>query len=326
MYQAQVTGQETPEQVQKMFAARNIFYKGNAAWVKSEGGGYWHLQDWQVIARDTGKTLNMRADVVQGKGPSKPAPPKPTGPTPIEKIWAKRQQDWEAAQAGMWDTAVDTVVSMASLSLPTSAPLLRLAAEPLKSGGPASTGDYARDQELKENYEGGGMVTNTVVLATSFVPVGEIVQGARLAAGKAPALVGAGGLGGGELVSFSEQWAADAKSLTELTSHTGPDSRVYQLVDQQGEAWRVGETVNVRSRLNAHANEFGRNFRGMQIISDPMPLPQARALEGSLGETTGVATLSREFEQHVQARRRLEPRAGRHLGRRCLQTANLYDT
>jgi hypothetical protein len=31
-----------------------------------------------------------------------------------------------------------------------------------------------------------------------------------LAASKAPALVGAGGLGGGELVSFSEQWAASA--------------------------------------------------------------------------------------------------------------------
>jgi RHS repeat-associated protein len=214
MYQAQVTGQETQEQVQKMFAAQSIFYKGNASWIKTEGGGYWHLQDWQVIARDTGKTLNMRADAIQGKGLDKPAPAKSSGPSPMQRIQAKRQQDWEAAQSGMWDTAVDTVVSAVSLSLPGSGGLLDMAAKPLKSGEPASTGDYARDQELKENYEGGGMVTNTVVLAASFVPMGEIIQGARLAASKAPALVGTGSLGGGELISFSEQWAASSGELS----------------------------------------------------------------------------------------------------------------
>lgn len=214
MYQAQVTGQETQEQVHKMFGAQGIFFKGSASWIKTESGGYWHLQDWQVIARDAGEKLNMRADTIQGKGSGMPASTKQSGPSLKEIIQAKRQQNWEAAQSGMWNTAIDTATSTARFSIFRG--LLNKVAETLKSGKPASTGDYARDQELMENYEGGGMVTDTVVVATSFVPVGEIAQGIKLVASKAPELVGAGSLGGGELVTFSERWAASAHKVGEV--------------------------------------------------------------------------------------------------------------
>jgi RHS repeat-associated protein len=88
--------------------------------------------------------------------------------------------------------------------------------------------------------------------------------------------------------------AARSGTLGELTAHTGPESRVYQLVDVEGGRWRYGETVDVRSRLNEHARDFEKSFRGMEIISDPMAKPNALALEGSLGESHGIPTLSKE--------------------------------
>jgi RHS repeat-associated protein len=216
MYEAQVTGHETQAEVHKMFAAKDIFFKGNATWVNTDVGGHWHLQDWQIIARDTGMTLNLRADALGGKRPAQASPPKPAGPTAKERIQAKRQKDFEIAQSGMWDAAVDMLVSAISVGThdPTTLDLLATAAKTVKTGEPAATGNQLRDLELKENYEGGGLVTNTVVLGLTLVPAGEMIQGARLAAGKAPALVGTGSLGGGEFVSFSEQWAAGAKTVT----------------------------------------------------------------------------------------------------------------
>jgi RHS repeat-associated protein len=275
MHNAQVTGQETQEQVHKMYAAQNIFFKGNASWVKTEGGGYWYLESWQVRARETGTKLNMRADVIEGKKTAKAAAAKPTGPTPQQKIQEKRQQDWDAAAAGMWDTALDIAFSSV---------VHELLVEPLKSGPPKATGDYARDQELKENYEGGGLVTNTIVAGVSMLPVAEIAEAAQLAASKAPALVGAGSGGAGELVSFSEQWAAGGAKAARASSGSGRSTVVYQLVDEQGSQVYVGISKDYRAvtRLEEHASKFGQNFRGMQVISEPLLEQEAKLLETTL--------------------------------------------
>jgi RHS repeat-associated protein len=219
MYQAQVTGQETQEQVHKMFGAQGIFFKGNASWIKTEGGGYWHLQNWQVSARDTGRTLNMRADTTEGKRPANPAPTKPAGSSPKEKIQAKQQQSYEVAKTGMWDMAVDMAVDALTMQEPqhpgSTRELLSDAAKLIKSGKPASTGDPARDRELKEDYEGGGIVTQTVVLGLTLTPVGEIGEGAQLAASKLPRPSNGLGIVAQDFTSSSEAWANGYRALSE---------------------------------------------------------------------------------------------------------------
>jgi hypothetical protein len=59
-------------------------------------------------------------------------------------------------------------------------------------------------------------------------------------------------------------------------------SYVYQLVDDSGEAVYYGITNNPVVRLGQHARRARGPFRGMQVISEPLPLPQAQALETSL--------------------------------------------
>ena len=135
----------------------------------------------------------------------------------------RREEDWKAAQAGMWNTLVDTVASLASMQLgPVGQQIASIATEPIKAAPPAATGERMRDIQLRENYEAGGHVTDTVVLALSFVPVGEIVSGARLAAGKLPVPAGGlGSLGGQDWVSYSERWAASANKIGKVEEATG---------------------------------------------------------------------------------------------------------
>jgi hypothetical protein len=126
-----------------------------------------------------------------------------------------------------------------------------------------------------------------------------LVKSVALGVGKLALKAGglALGAGAGVLAKSAAEEALETfgrSGAKQLTLHTGPESRVYQLVDEAGEPWRFGETVDIRTRLSAHGRSFGRNFRGLQLISDPLALPQARALEESLGETLGEATLSRE--------------------------------
>ncbi|NUQ78995.1 MAG: hypothetical protein HUU21_36190 [Polyangiaceae bacterium] len=59
-------------------------------------------------------------------------------------------------------------------------------------------------------------------------------------------------------------------------------SYVYQLVDDAGEAVYYGMTNNPMVRLAQHARRTLGPFRGMQVISKPLSLPQAQALETSL--------------------------------------------
>ncbi|MFN8484247.1 MAG: SpvB/TcaC N-terminal domain-containing protein [Anaerolineae bacterium] len=202
-YQANVTGKESQDEVRKMFAGRDIFYTGEATWVKSGEGGYWHIHDRQVIARDTGRTLNMRADAINSHTP-RPAPkPKSTAPS-LARIKEKREEDWKVAQKGMWNAAVDIAVPM---WLPDSVK------ERAKFAAPAATGDAVRDYELKESFEGGEIVTHTAVMAVSLVPVGEIAEGAQLAASKLPKPAGGLGMVAQDFVGFSEAWAAEANTV-----------------------------------------------------------------------------------------------------------------
>ena len=59
-------------------------------------------------------------------------------------------------------------------------------------------------------------------------------------------------------------------------------SYVYQLVDDAGEPVYYGLSNSPTRRLGEHALEPPGPFRGMQVISEALPLPQAQALETSL--------------------------------------------
>jgi RHS repeat-associated protein len=63
---------------------------------------------------------------------------------------------------------------------------------------------------------------------------------------------------------------------------TSSSTYVYQLVDDLGEPVYYGISKNPMIRLGQHARRPEGPFRGMQIISDALALPQARSLETSL--------------------------------------------
>lgn len=66
------------------------------------------------------------------------------------------------------------------------------------------------------------------------------------------------------------------------TGRASSSTYVYQLVDELGESVYYGSSKHPLIRLGQHARRPEGPFRGMQIISEALPLPQARALETSL--------------------------------------------
>lgn len=158
------------------------------------------------------KALEQQRRLAQGEAKRAQAKAE-ARPLTKQIVKERREADFNAAKSGMWNAAVDTVASSYKLTLPGSGGVIDPIADLVKAAPPAPTGDQVRDSELKESFEGGEMFANTVILAASFIPAGEIAQGARLAAGKLPALEGIGMGGGGRLIGFSEQWAANEGML-----------------------------------------------------------------------------------------------------------------
>ncbi len=159
------------------------------------------LSTERAISPERAEQMDLR--VLQGESKLKQ---EKTETKPLTKAIVKerREADFKAAQLGMWNAAVDISLGTTAINFVPGA------VDSIKAAKPAQTGDKVRDLNLRESYEGGEIVTHTVVIAVSLLPVGEMIQGARLAASKAPALTGTGSLGGGELIGFSEQWAAGA--------------------------------------------------------------------------------------------------------------------
>ncbi len=245
----EITGQETQEQVKAMFSEHGIFYKGNATWVKNESGsGHWYLEDWQITARETGTQLNLRADnlTVPSGGSKKPAQPQ----THEKTIKEKREEDWSAAKAGMWNSAVDTLDTLSLGLIPTFLGFKPL--ERLKMKPPVEADNELRRYELRGNYEGGGTLTDTTVLALSFVPLGEIGEAAQLAKTKLPVPTGGlGSLGGQEFISFEEQWA-NTFSNESVLSERGitkrgafPKAPEHHVFPQEFRNWFKSKGINI---------------------------------------------------------------------------------
>jgi hypothetical protein len=112
--------------------------------------------------------------------------------------------------------------------------------------------DELRRWELKQNYEAGGSLFDTVTAALSFVPVGEIAEGAVMAAKKLPTPSGAalGMFGFQDFTTFSERWARaanDVKPLRRLPVLDGP----VTFTQTPAEAFQ-GLTDKVAARLRAN--------------------------------------------------------------------------
>jgi RHS repeat-associated protein len=79
-----------------------------------------------------------------------------------------------------------------------------------------------------------------------------------------------------------------------LTGGTQPWTRLYQLVDEQGDPVYIGESMDIYSRIQSHADTKEYNWRGLQIISDEFAKPNGLALEQTLSEGNEELILSRE--------------------------------
>jgi RHS repeat-associated protein len=186
--------------------------------------------------------------------PNAPTPSAPK-PPPKPKGESKTEQDWKAAKAGIWNQAVGMVEGSLQLSMPVLLGPMGFFAKPsldsLKLQMPTSD-DELRRWELKQNYEAGGSLFDTVTAALSFVPVGEIAEGAVMAAKKLPTPSGAalGMFGFQDFTTFSERWARaanDVKPLRRLPVLDGP----VTFTQTPAEAFQ-GLTDKVAARLRAN--------------------------------------------------------------------------
>ena len=90
-------------------------------------------------------------------------------------------------------------------------------------------------------------------------------------------------MGAGSLTQAESQPSKAAMQRLEEKWGESFSHWVYQLVDDDGEAVYYGlSNKPLLERLPDHAAEMTKSFRGMEIISDEMSLPQAQELETSL--------------------------------------------
>lgn len=115
--------------------------------------------------------------------------------------------------------------------------------EPLRAPKPPEFPSNFREWQWKQNYDFMQGTLTTVELGVSFVPAGEIYQAGKLALGKMPMLDGIGGMGGGKLIGFSEQWAAEANAGVKLS----PPSLL-----QQAKAAGAAEEIEGPMEVFAH--------------------------------------------------------------------------
>ncbi len=119
-----------------------------------------------------------------------------------------KDQNWDSAWDGMKHEVGQTLQGMFRLVNPLGSlgPQISLGWANKK---PPTSSDPLRNYELRDNFEAGESFIRTIAFATSFVDFGGIVASGAAAVGKSPALIGAG-VGGGEWIGFSKQWASQA--------------------------------------------------------------------------------------------------------------------
>jgi hypothetical protein len=147
------------------------------------------------------------------------APPSPAlAPPPILTLPQLNDLRVQAADAGTWNSLVDTVQDLGNAALKGSAglaaPLVpEVPFDALKADIP-STGDRLQDSILRDYAHTGAGVTQTAIAAAPFAQTEGIAEAASSAFRKLPQLYGIG-IGGGEFVTASQAWAAEGATYAE---------------------------------------------------------------------------------------------------------------
>jgi RHS repeat-associated protein len=126
-----------------------------------------------------------------------------------------REEKWQVAKESAWNWALDRLSVNPSTAavfpiLVPNALLTHFVLDPLRASEPPERATNLREYQLRSSYDFMQGTLDTAELGIGIVPAGEILQAGRLAFGKLPMLEGVGMGGGGRLIGFSEQWAAEA--------------------------------------------------------------------------------------------------------------------
>ena len=245
--------------------------------------------------RSIGRVQEQQSRLAQGN--AKEAQAKAAAAqTPKLTLSQKRELRTSAANAGAQNAVVESAESLADLgkvaALPALGPLvLTLPSVKLdwaKAPTPASTGDRLQDSILSDYYTTGGAAADATLLALSFVPVGEIAQGAKLAAGKLPVPANSlSSLGGSGFTSFSERWAT-AKPKTHIT---------YIFTDAPGSIRYVGRASGTGS---AEDVLYQRLTKGHHVFdANPELVADVLAEHPSKQASMGAESVYKDYFEQV---------------------------
>ncbi|MFU1927405.1 SpvB/TcaC N-terminal domain-containing protein [Bordetella hinzii] len=208
----------------------------------------------------------------------------------------KREMRTAAANAGAQNAAVESAESLVKLSkvlaLPMIGPLVltmpSATFEGAKAPMPAATGDSVQDAILADYYGVGETATDTTLLALSFLPLGEIAQGAKLAGGKLPVPTNSlSSLGGSGFISFSERWA-QAKPKTYIT---------YIFTDAPGSIRYVGRASGTGS---AEDVLYQRLTKGHHIFdANPELIADVLAEHPSREASMGAESVYKDYYEQL---------------------------
>lgn len=197
-------------------------------------------------------------------------------PMTKEAIEQRHDEDLNAAMKGFWNEFIDTLT-------PFWDQLITKMSDEAKFNAPKPTGDKLRDYELKESFEGGGIVFQATLTAVSFLPVGEMAEASKLAYEKRPINYNLNSIGSPS-TSFSERWAAmgerpaaPGNPQLEPGGNAGPNIK-----GEIGEGRTVigaenSNSVPIGKQVTLDVNVGGKTVR---IRIDTVAVTQAGELEG----------------------------------------------
>src|SRR5262249_13528550 len=117
---------------------------------------------------------NVREPKKSPQGPQTESPSAASNMGTKMTIAQKREEEWRAGKAGMWNAAVGIAEQGLRLPMPS------LSLDWAKIAPPAAANDPVRNLVLRESYESGGYFIDAASFALTLSPTSEMRQGLRL--------------------------------------------------------------------------------------------------------------------------------------------------